>query len=119
VSRDRARSALIDALAPLDGVLSVRLVGSYWEREDPATTPGDVDVVVILSEMTHARFTACVAAASGLDGGHFGFPGTAVRVNDTFGPRKLGAGETVVIHLMVYDIASHREHVLASPFRCL
>ena len=117
--RDGARAALIDALTPLDGVLSVRFVGSYWDKEDPATTPSDVDVVVILSQLTRERFAACVAAIAALDGDAFGFPGTSVRVNDTFGPRKLGAGETVVVHLMVYDTASHREHVLASPFTCL
>lgn len=109
----------MNALAPLDGVRSVRFVGSFWEAFDPATTPGDVDVVVILSELTRERFSACVAAVAALDGAAFGLPGTPVRVNDTFGPRKLGAGETIVVHLMVYDTASHREHVLASPFTCL
>ncbi len=116
--RDAARAALIDALAPLDGVRSVRFVGSYWEP-GATTTPGDVDVVVILAELTRARFDACVAAVAALDGAPFGLPGVPVRINDTFGPRKLGAGERIVVHLMIYDVASHRHHVLVSPFTCL
>jgi broad specificity phosphatase PhoE len=117
-TRDHARAALIAALAPLDGVRSVRFVGSYWEP-GATTTPGDVDVVVILTELTRARFDACVGAVGALDGAVFGMPGVPVRINDTFGPRKLGAGERIVVHLMVYDVASHRAHVLASPFTCL
>ena len=117
-TRDAARAALIGALAPMDGVRSVRFVGSYWEA-GVTVTPGDVDVVVILTELTRARFEACVAAVCALDGAVFGLPGVPVRINDTFGPRKLGAGEQIVVHLMIYDVASHRAHVLASPFTCL
>jgi broad specificity phosphatase PhoE len=116
--REAARAALVEALAPLDGVRSVRFVGSYWEA-GATVTPGDVDVVVILTDLTRVRFDRCRAAVAALDGAVFGFPGEPVRINDTFGPRKLGAGERVVVHLMIYDVASHRAHVLASPFTCL
>ena len=65
--RHSAREALIGALAPLDGVRSVRFVGSYWEP-DATVAPGDVDVVVILSALTRPRFEACVAAVRAIDG---------------------------------------------------
>ena len=116
--RHSAREALIGALAPLDGVRSVRFVGSYWEP-DATVAPGDVDVVVILSALTRPRFEACVAAVRAIDGRVFGLPGVPVRINHTLGPQKLGAGNEIVVHLMIYDVASHRAHVLASPFTCL
>ncbi len=116
--RDGARTAIISALAPIDGVRSVRFVGSYWEA-DATTAPGDVDVVVILSTLTRTRFEACRAAVRAIGGHVFGLPGLPVQINDTFGPQKLGAGDQVVVHLMIYDVASHRAHVLASPFTCL
>lgn len=116
--RATARAALMDALAPLDGVRSVRFVGSYWAPGSRAA-PGDVDVVVILGELTRSRFQRCVDAVASLDGALFGFPGAHVQVNDSFGPRKFDAAAAVIVHLMIYDVASHRAHVLASPFTCL
>jgi len=116
--RAHAAECVTAALAPLDGVRSVRLVGSYWSSEVPQA-PADVDVVVILDHLTRDRFERCVQAAQRLTGADFGVPGAPVRVNDTFGPMKIGARDDVVVHLMVYDVAGHRAHVLDSPFTCL
>jgi broad specificity phosphatase PhoE len=117
-TRERVADRLISALAPLDGVCSVRLVGSFWSAGSHRSA-ADVDVVVILDALNRVRFDACVAAVARLDGDTFGSPGAPVRVNSTFGPMKFGDGNDVVVHLMIYDRAGHRTHVLESPFTCL
>jgi ribonuclease H / adenosylcobalamin/alpha-ribazole phosphatase len=117
--RERQATRIIEALAPINGVRSVRLVGSYWSASAPSMHPADVDVVVILEQLTRARFEACVHAAQKLTGDVFGHANALVRVNSTFGPIKVGAPGDVVVHLMVYDATGHRAHVLDSPFTCL
>ena len=42
----------------------------------------------------------------------------SLKINSTFGPLKFDKKNTVVIHLMIYDIESHIRHVVDSPFTC-
>jgi len=46
-------------------------------------------------------------------------PTHRLHLNTTFGPLKFDQPDQIVIHLMIYDRASHRAHVLKSPFTCL
>ena len=54
-----------------------------------------------------------------LAGADFGLPDRKIFINSTFGPLKFDTPELIVIHLMVYDLQGHKEHVLKSPFTCL
>ena len=56
---------------------------------------------------------------TGFTGEALGFPGRQVRVNATLGPLRDDEPGQMVMHLMLDDRASHREHVLRSPFTCL
>ena len=39
-------------------------------------------------------------------------------INPTFGPMKISSRKSLPVHLMIYDINSHLDHVLKSPFTC-
>ena len=39
-------------------------------------------------------------------------------INSTFGPIKITKKNHLPIHLMIYDVKSHTEHVITSPFTC-
>jgi broad specificity phosphatase PhoE len=110
--------AIHGVLAGVAGICSVTFVGSFVDREDLAGI-SDIDTVVVFDRLTPSGFAGAVSAVTGLSGNALGFPGHQVRVNATLGPLKYDAPGQIVIHLMLYDRASHREHVLRSPFTCL
>ena len=41
-----------------------------------------------------------------------------LKINSTFGPLKFDNPNTAVLHLMIYDIKGHQNHVINSPFTC-
>jgi alpha-ribazole phosphatase len=53
-----------------------------------------------------------------LSGESFGFSEREVYVNSTFGPLKFDTDKNIVVHLMIYDLEGHRDHVIKSPFTC-
>lgn len=121
-SMTAAKQAIADAihaaLAEVDGICSVTLVGSFVDRAGLAGI-SDIDTVVVFDRLTPSRFAAAVSAVSALGGEALGLPGHRLRVNATLGPAKYDGPGEIVVHLMLYDRASHRQHVLRSPFTCL
>ncbi len=109
---------ILDALADVEGICSVTFVGSFVDREDLSGI-SDIDTVVVFDQLTPACFARAVAAVSALTGRALGFPERRLRVNATLGPSKCDGPDQAVVHLMLYDRASHRQHVLKSPFTCL
>ena len=108
---------LLGRLSKIDGVISVSLVGSICERDDLSSI-ADIDTIVICEDLTSTVFDACVGCVKSIDGSEIGLPGKSVYVNSTFGPLKFDTDEQAVVHLMIYDRAGHRAHVLKSPFTC-
>ncbi len=111
-------ASIVQAINSVPAVRSVTFTGSFVER------PGldgisDIDVVVVLDVLTAETFAACRAAVAAVPAALLGLPDHRVLINDTFGPLKFDVTGTVVVHLMIYDLAGHREHVLQSPFTCL
>ena len=111
-------SEIFQRLTAIPGVLSVTFVGSFCDREDLAGI-SDIDVVVVCESLDRATFDACSAAMASLSPALLGLPTHRLYLNTTFGPLKFDQPDQVVIHLMIYDRASHRAHVLKSPFTCL
>ena len=99
-------------------MLSITFVGSFCDREDLSGI-SDIDVVVICESLNRATFDACSAAMASMSPALLGLPTHRLYLNTTFGPLKFDQPDQVVIHLMIYDRASHQAHVLKSPFTCL
>lgn len=118
MSRREAIAALTAALGRVDGTCSITVVGSFADGDDLSAV-SDIDTIVVFDALTPSRFSQAVAAVAALSGDALGFPGRTVRVNSRLGPLKCDEPGEVVVHLMLYDRASHREHVLRSPFTCL
>jgi broad specificity phosphatase PhoE len=116
--KQKLLDGVLSALLPIDGLHSVTLVGSFIDQDDLAAI-SDVDVVVVFERLSPSRFDAAVAAVGALTGAGLGQPARRVVVNATLGPLKQDQPTDLVIHLMLYDLDSHRAHVLKSPFTCL
>lgn len=111
-------SSVAQALFKVAGVESVTFTGSFVEK------PGligisDIDVVVVVGTLTEGVFTACRAAVADVSPSVLGLSSHRVLINDSFGPLKFDQPGVIVVHLMIYDRAGHRDHVLKSPFTCL
>jgi broad specificity phosphatase PhoE len=109
---------IFQRLTAIPGVRSVTFVGSFCDREELSGI-SDIDVVVVCEALDRALFDACSAAMAGVSPALLGLPSHRLYLNTTFGPLKFDQPDQVVIHLMIYDRASHRTHVLKSPFTCL
>lgn len=118
IDREKISRALFDALDNIDDVVSVTLVGSICDRNS-IDVVSDIDAIVIVDVLTESVFNACIEHVGRVSGADLGLPGKNVYINSTFGPLKFDTAEQVVIHLMIYDVAGHRNHVLKSPFTCL
>lgn len=110
--------AIIQALRKIPEVRSITFTGSFVDKAGLAGI-SDIDVVVVVEPLTRPNFLACKAAVGAVSPAELGLPDHRLLINDTFGPLKFDQPGVVVVHLMVYDVAGHREHVLASPFTCL
>jgi ribonuclease H / adenosylcobalamin/alpha-ribazole phosphatase len=111
-------SSVANALLQVPDVKSITFTGSFVEESGLAGI-SDIDVVVVVRSLTQDVFTACKVAVTRVSPAVLGLADYRLVVNDTFGPLKFDQPGVVVVHLMVYDIAGHREHVLQSPFTCL
>lgn len=115
----KATAHILETLSAIPAVVSVTLTGSFVDRPEDLDGVSDIDTIVVVDEIVSSVFLELVGACRNMDPEDLGFPGWTLRVNASLGPLKFDAPDLLVIHLMVYDRAGHRTHVLKSPFTCL
>ena len=116
--RQRLKKTIFKNLKSIANVLSVTFVGSFAECKDLSGI-SDIDTVVICDHLTEGVFNRCMAAVGSINLSALGLHEYILKINSSFGPLKFDEQNLVVIHLMVYDLQSHRQHVILSPFTCL
>ncbi len=102
---------IINQLIKNKEVISATIVGSYSEKKKLEHI-GDLDVVVICKKLNKNIYFNIKKNIENLK-----FKKKFI-INSTFGPVKIGSKKVLPIHLMVYDLNLHKQHVLASPFTC-
>ena len=98
--------------------ISVSLVGSFSEHFD-LKKAGDIDVVVICKKLTNKYFNKCKKRVFALQNNLSINLKKKIDINTNFGPIKFDTSKNLVIHLMIYDLKSHTNHTISSPFTCL
>lgn len=116
-SRTLIKSCITKKLSAINGVSSITFVGSF-EHADTFSAISDIDIIVIIEKLNESLFREIEFAAGSVTGHDCGMPGYNVKLNTTFGPLKFNDENTIVFHLMIYDIEGHRKHVNESPFTC-
>jgi ribonuclease H / adenosylcobalamin/alpha-ribazole phosphatase len=96
--------------------LSVTLTGSYSEHFD-SNIAGDIDIVIICKKLDKDFFDKCISKLRKIKKKYFGEKNRLI-INNTFGPIKFYTKNSIVFHLMIYDLKSHIEHTIKSPFTC-
>ncbi len=103
--------AIINELYKEKDVISASVVGSYSETRS-INKIGDLDIVVICKKLSKKIFFNLIRRVKNKKYKY------NLIINSTFGPMKISANKSLPVHLMIYDINSHIDHVLKSPFTC-
>jgi broad specificity phosphatase PhoE/2'-5' RNA ligase len=116
--KEQIKSVIVNKLSSLESIISITFVGSFESSSDISLI-SDIDIIVILDELSGTKFKQIEAIAGSIKSDDIGLAKYRIKLNMTFGPLKFNDRKTVVFHIMVYDIKGHRKHVLESPFTCL
>ena len=104
---------LIKKIFLIKECISVNIVGSFTENIN-LNKVGDLDIVIISKKISKKFINECKSKLKKHE-----FPtNKKIKINDTFGPLKYDKEKYLVIHLMVYDVDGHINHVIKSPFTC-
>ena len=116
--RQSIQKTIFTNLTSISNVLSVTFVGSFVDHKDLSGI-SDIDTIVICNRLTEDVFNSCIEAVDSINLSDHGLQEYILKINSSFGPLKFDEPNLAVIHLMVYDLQSHRQHVILSPFTCL
>lgn len=101
-----------------DWVLSATLTGSFL-RGTGLEGISDIDFVVIVDRLNAERMQQLQVSFREALGPVVAKANYSLRINPTLGPLKFNDERTAVLHLMLYSLPAHVEHVIHSPFTCL
>ena len=110
----KLREIILNSLIKNKGIISVNIVGSFTETNN-LDTVGDIDVVVICKKITKKLIKKLNSKIKKIK---IKSTKKELIINNSFGPLKMTKLNSLPIHLMIYDIKSHIEHVISSPFTC-
>jgi len=99
-------------------VLSATLAGSF-ATGTALEGFSDIDTILIVQSREAELFRNILDTFWEELNPVFNLHGWSLKINPTFGPLKFNDSRTAVLHLMVYDLDGHRNHVIKSPFTCL
>lgn len=106
---------LIKSLYNDSNSLSVTLTGSYSQHFDE-NKAGDIDIIIICKKLSKSYFNRSIDKLKKLKKKFF--DKKKLIINTSFGPIKFYSKNTIVFHLMIYDLNSHINHTIKSPFTC-
>mgnify|MGYP000993565517 CR=1 FL=1 len=100
------KTVIVNKLAPIEGLSSITFVGSFESSTDISLI-SDIDIIVIVDELSEIKFREIEKAAGSIKGVDIGLDDYKIKLNMTFGPLKFNNENTVIFHIMVYDKLCH------------
>ena len=107
---------IVNAIHKNKNSISVTITGSYSEHFN-INKAGDIDIVIICKKLNKKFFDDCIEKIKIIKNKYFKNKDNLI-INNTFGPIKFYTKNTIVFHLMIYDIDTHVKHTINSPFTC-
>ena len=115
--KKKLKEDLFKTLIKNKNVISITLVGSFWE-DKKSKDFSDIDVIIILKKFSKNNYQECLNKIRSLNLKKYNLGHLKSYINSTFGPLKFNTKDNIVFHVMIYDVKSHIEHVIKSPFTC-
>ena len=109
-------NGILNKLYGTDSVISVTIVGSFNEKFD-IDKVGDIDVIVICKKLNKKIISKIQKRVKSLNS-LINLKKRKLKINSSFGPIKFDPKKFLTIHLMIYDVESHIQHTINSPFTC-
>ena len=106
---------LLNIFEDVDYVKSTNLVGSILNKD--INEVSDIDLVLIVDKLTKKKFDEIQNEIENFNFKNFNLKKNVI-INNKFGPLKLDYKNNLIIHLMIYDLENHKDHVYSSPFTC-
>ena len=113
----KLKKDIFKTLLDINDVVSITLVGSFWEKKSIKDF-SDIDIVIILKKFSRITYYKCLKKINDLELKKYNLADLKTLINPTFGPLKFNTKNNIVFHMMVYDVKSHINHVIRSPFTC-
>lgn len=121
-SSDEIRRAVLgrveEVVHRFDWVASTTITGSFL-LGNGLEGISDIDCVVIVDELNRSRFATLHSAFESALTDELARFDYRLRINPTLGPLKFNEPKLAVLHLMLYSVDAHVDHVIKSPFTCL
>jgi broad specificity phosphatase PhoE len=97
-------------------IISLTFVGSFVDKNNFKKI-NDIDLIVVVKKLNKNIFNECLNEVYKVDPRKFNIDKEKLKINSSFGPLKFNFSDNeIVIHLMIYDIDGHINHVNSSPF---
>jgi len=97
-------------------IKSLTFVGSFIDKKNYDTI-NDIDLIVVTKKLNKDIFNSYVKIINKVNPNKLGINRDKLKINSSFGPLKFNNSKNeIVIHLMIYDVSGHIEHVIKSPF---
>ena len=115
--KKKIKLEIFNKISEIDEIISITIVGSFIDKNDLSGI-SDIDIIVICKSLNKKKFNIIIDSFKKLDIKKCGLDNYNLKINSTFGPLKFDRPNTAVLHLMIYDIKGHQNHVINSPFTC-
>ena len=100
-------------------IKSLTFVGSFVDKKDYDLI-NDIDLIVVTKKLNKTIFNNYLKLIKKVNPNKFGINRDKLKINTSFGPLKFNNFKNeIIIHLMIYDIKGHIDHVIKSPFTTL
>jgi len=97
-------------------IKSLTFVGSFIDKKNYDKI-NDIDLIVITKKLNKRIFNSYTKIINKVNPSKLGINRDKLKINSSFGPLKFNNYKNeIVIHLMIYDIEGHIDHVIKSPF---
>ena len=112
--KKKIRNIIFQELTHKD-ILSVTFVRSFIGKKKLSEI-NDIDLIIIVKDLKKKNFNEIKKKIQKIQIKKYFHDKNKILINHTFGPLKFNTKNKLVIHLMVYDIKGHIEHIIKSPF---
>ena len=97
-------------------IKSLTFVGSFIDKKN-YNKINDIDLIVITYRMNKKNFHNYKNIVSKVNPSKLGINRNKLKINSSFGPLKFNNYKNeIIVHLMIYDIEGHIDHIIKSPF---
>tara|TARA_B100000787_G_scaffold150571_1_gene123194 strand:- start:3125 stop:4573 length:1449 start_codon:yes stop_codon:yes gene_type:complete len=97
-------------------IKSLTFVGSFIDKKN-YNKINDIDLIVITNRLNKKNFHNYKNIVSKVNPSKLGINRNKLKINSSFGPLKFNNYKNeIIVHLMIYDIEGHIDHIIKSPF---